>query len=168
MISYIMKYLVWFFVGFYFESKRKHINPKINNKLIIKMSCAYFLSFIINRYLMTGELLIICIFRKCFDVCITTMGCFVVYSIAFKISKLSDSKMFSNIRAFSEYSFGVYLYSDGLGYLILKVADILSRPFFYGTWYGYIVLFFLRTIGSTAGALWVAQIMKRYKIKYLY
>lgn len=168
MISYIMKYLVWFFVGFYFESKRKHINTKINNKLVIKMSCAFFLLFIINRYLMTGELLVIYIFRKCFDVCITAMGCFVVYSIALKISKLSNSKILSDIRAFSEYSFGVYLYSDGLGYLILKIADILSKSFFYGTWYGYIILFFLRTIGSTAGALWIAQIMKRCKIRYLY
>lgn len=167
-VSYVMKYLVWFYAGFYFESKRQHVNERINNKTTIGISCIFFVLFLVNRYLMVGDLFIICFFREILNICITAMGCFAVYSTALKISKQNKSKVVADICAFSEYSFGVYLYSDGLGYLILKITDILSSSFFYGTWYGYIILFFLRTIGSTAGALIVARTMKKYKMRYLY
>ena len=70
------------------------------------------------------------------------------------------------IRKISEYSFGIYLYSDPLNYLLLFIVNTLYSQYIY-TAMGITILYFARLFVTFFGGMLMTYILKKLKIKYI-
>lgn len=156
-----LQYLLWFYVGFYFESKRLIVNSFLSSHLnILPIS---FLVFIISW---SVSLHVPSIVRPLFYFSNALLGMFSVYNVSYYLSKkakLAESKL---VRLLSVSSLGIYLYSDPLNYPIIKIVNCNeSLVQFAASNTGALMLFFFRFIVTFVGALTV-EILLNYK-KYV-
>ena len=94
------------------------------------------------------------------------LGSYMVYLISYKLSKTKISDNFI-IKKINECSFGIYLYSDPLNYLILYIVyNIFGINVFY-TNPGIILIFLARAFITFFVALTITSFFRKKKIKYI-
>ena len=97
---------------------------------------------------------------------LTGLLCLTVYMISYFVakSKIFNSRVFNVLR---RDSFGIYLYSDPLNYLILMVgASLFGGELWTNNLYS--VAFYLFRILVTLGiSICLTEVLKKCKIKYI-
>lgn len=156
-ITSAFQYLLWFYVGYYFEPQRHKVNMSLYRyKCIMPLSIFSFIcSWCISLNVPS------CI-RPLFYFINALLGMFAVYSVSYKLSntKLSNSKV---LRILSISSMGIYLYSDPINYLIIRLvidSEILTHM--WTTNIGSIALFCTRFI-ITFMLAFIVEIIINYK-----
>ena len=119
-----LAYLIWFYVGFYFEQKRVQINSYIHRYIRLNV---VFIAFLIYPALvfLNGK------FFKGIELCYITyyplamIGMAITYILCYKVL-LMTSVLSKEINILSSNSYGLYLYSDSINYLIISLVASLS------------------------------------------
>ncbi|UEL47365.1 acyltransferase family protein [Terrisporobacter hibernicus] len=167
-ISNPLRYILWFYMGYKFESVRVKFNIYINqNKIIFIISLGMFIftSFIGRKILDTNILYlsmkIICNWAT------TILGCFIVYYVSYLLitnTKIMDYKLTNIIK---DNSFGIYLYSDTLNYLILFLIYNIYGIGVFGSEFGALIIFLIRLILTTIISIAISKLLKRKNLKYI-
>ncbi len=166
LLSSILRYAFWFYIGYYFENRRHRINDSIDRSLIKPICSAFIwilLSIInIDQQASEGVYLLIGIALK--NIC-TFCACYTVYCFCYLLTKtkLPQSKIFQHIR---NNTFGLYLYSDPLNYLIVLFAFNCFGGCIFTTNLASMGLLLARFILSTLGAYSLSCIIRHFKLKY--
>lgn len=167
-IKYIFQYTIWFYFGFLFEPLREAVNRKLEmNKGI----CLAILLTIASLYLIIetitfGDIFIFKIIEKSIMLCITMAECFFMYILSFKLSKMNiyNGTIF---RELLSSSFGLYLYSDPINYLVLFIIYRVSGFSMFITEIGALIIIILRIIITFFIAFIITKILRRLKVKYI-
>lgn len=157
----ICMYFIWFYVGYLFENYRNRIK---NNYIVIcgalSMIC-FLISFVMKKHCDARILSYIIGFL------ITIFGMFATYAISYILAKytcFSKSRLYSTIL---KNSFGLYLYSDPINYVVIFILAATVGEFVLSTNFGVAMLFILRLSVSFGVALAISEVFKKYKVKYL-
>lgn len=121
LIRLIMRYSLWFYTGYCFEKHRTVFNSLLKRYHILGFGCMFVLLFRIDGFVSCNtDMLSVFIHMILHMVCILTWCC-TVYGISFYLSrsKIAGNQIFEIL---SENSFGIYLYSEPLNYVILSIA----------------------------------------------
>lgn len=160
LIKYIMENLIWFYVGYLFYYVREDYNYFVNdNKLIsIIIPCVFFMLFKKYNFYLQYTL-----FESvhAFKLCVAFLGIMSSYNIVLLISKkidLRNSKVFCMIL---EHSYGIYLYSDPLNYIILYAFSMIFGNIIYYSNFGYMFTFVFRLVVTTFGGLLMSIFIKK-------
>lgn len=159
-IKYIFRNLLWFGMGYLFDIRRISINNKIsNNKLLYSTSVfiTLFLLIVTNK----NNILHVNFILK---IIAAIMGCYMSYCLSYILvnKKIIFNKIY---KIFLDNSFGLYLYSDALNYLILFMAVVLCGSRMFASETGNILIFFCRILITTFVALAVSQMLRCIKQK---
>lgn len=162
-IQYVFQNALWFYLGYLFEPRREKINMRISAKTAAIATGSFAVLFILSELPFMSNSLI----QLGFKIILSVIGCSAVYMIAYL---LSDKLANTNNRLYkliSEFSFGIYLYSDPLNYLILFGAFSLLGEAVFSTTLGVISLFVSRFVITFAISLLISVFLKKAKIKYI-
>ena len=165
-LSSVLSYLLWFYLGYTFEDKRNKLNKFILDYknflsiLIIVMICLFTLNIIIDR-----DTIILKFIHKIITFVLVILGCYISYAVSLIFSK-KDIYNKDFIKNLSIVSFGLYLYSDPLNYLFLYIISNVNNTLF-STEVGSLIIFFIRLIGTFILAYIITDILKKLKIKYI-
>ncbi|MCC8104664.1 MAG: acyltransferase [Clostridiales bacterium] len=167
-IAYFCEYLVWFYIGYHFETVRKTINKTIENINIIGcllfLTLFFFLLFLYYYFDKVRIFYLLAYIIKDFWIILLML---MVYAICYLISKsqVVQSKAFLKLR---RNSFGIYLYSDPLNYLILNHSILFGGADLYKSPVAVVLLYFLRFILTLISASLITDMLRKFNCKYLY
>lgn len=159
-----LQFLFYFSLGFLFESNREKYNQFINKKknYILLLSTVFVLMVLLNFYVKFTQVF----FSKVLVELLAVLGSLLTYSIAYQLSQkksVGDASIFKMILI---NGLGIYIFSDPLNYLILKLSYSLNSYFMF-TPVGIIVLvvlrFFLTLFISLIGTIIFKKYFKKYK-----
>lgn len=162
-------YLIYFYIGYCFEDYRTKFNEILNKKhfrrvcleiilIIISLIVFNICDFKGNIYLK--------ILKYILNLIMAFLGTYMIYLISYEISKtkISESHIVEKIN---EYSFGLYLYSDPLNYLILYIVhNIFGIAVFY-TNPGIVLIFVARLLITFFAAWFITSFLRKKKVKYI-
>lgn len=159
-LSYLCEYMFWFYVGFYFEKNRLVINKKSRKVCLL-------LSFIVFGISYIGTLRPNEVFYTIAITCATIAGMFGTYEISLSLSnsKLIQSNIF---RLFVQDSFGIYLYSDPLNYIIMALGTGIFGKIIFSTIHGSVLMYLTRIVITLVWSIGITELLKKLKIKYVY
>ena len=156
-------------MGFLFEDKREKLNKKIDNWskwkyiLFILEIGAIFIIFKIFDYESNIYLKII---RSLLNIVLAIIEISLIYIIAYKLSKIEKIVQNKIIKKISEYSFGIYLYSDPINYILLFImSNNLSQ--YINTTAGIIGLYFSRVFITFSISIIITYVLRNMKMKYI-
>ena len=166
LVSYVFQFTLWFYIGMLFEKNRSIFEDTFSDikfRLLLADIVLYVIYEIANYFLMPFPIKII---MKVEKIILTGLLCLTVYMISYFVtkSKIFNSRVFNVLR---RDSFGIYLYSDPLNYLILMVgASLFGGELWTNNLYS--VAFYLFRILVTLGiSICLTEVLKKCKIKYI-
>jgi len=164
--SYIMIYSMWFYMGYLFENVREKYNSKINLINTTISLCLFAALVLLNYKFKFDSMPNNILFSKSVNLIISILGMLAAYNFCVCLTKfnLEDNKIFKLI---SKNSFGIYLYSDSLNYIIIAGAvSIFGEELFTNNFYSFGFISF-RLIFTTVVSILITQILRKLKLKYL-
>lgn len=168
-LNKIMNNLLWMYWGMLFESKRISLSKKINvNKMtvtLILFGLTKIVFYIMKRYVKSY-----CFFEYFewgVSLVIAVLGSISVYSISFLLSHtyISNTRF---VKTLCNWSFGIYLFSDPINYLVLWMVSILVSRYSISTIYLYEIVFSVRLLLTYILALLITKTLKKLKIGFLF
>ncbi len=159
-VSYVFEYTVWFYCGYVFEGYRARVNASHTTRNTVIAAVLFLAVFAVSRHL--GSKLV----RIPSGVVLALLGMYITYVLSWRIShtRLCETRFY---RGLVRNSFGLYLYSDPLNYVVLAVSAVCFGRFAFTTNAGILMMFVLRFAVTQAGAYAVSELIRRTKIKYL-
>lgn len=157
----VCMYFIWFYIGYLFENYRN----KIKNNYIVVCGLLSMICFLIS--FVTKKHCEVRILSYIIGLFLTMFGMFATYAVSYALIKYT---CFSKKRLYSiilENSFGLYLYSDPINYVILFILTSIAGEFVLSTDFGVAILFILRLFISFGVALVISKVFQKYKVKYL-
>ncbi len=165
LISYAMQYAVWFYAGYCFEDVRHKIDGK-GKALYGIIGCFLAVLIYLGSRLLPGGLATgLCAYFGIRWLVPVMMG-LSLYLISCKLAQtpLVSSRFYG---ALSRNSFGIYLYSDPMNYVVLFAASRWCGGFLFGNVFGAGILYLLRIVLSATTGLTISAILHRCRLKYL-
>lgn len=165
-VKYVFQYLLWFYLGYWFETKRGNFNRKISRRKIVVILLLFLTIYIIYKCLMTSNMFFIKLICKVWGMIVTVLACMIVYVVAYQLSRTSivENKIFNMIR---EDSYGVYLYSDPWNYVIISVVANVFPDYMMGKM-GILPLYIFRLLFTLGISVGITEMIRKLKIDYLY
>lgn len=160
-------YCFWFYLGNCFESIRPILNAKLRWLPVVVGGGSFILLMAVTVVTMSIPDTANYEALKKMGVFLRTVSiCFVIYNISFLLgrTKIMELKILQNIRS---NSFGLYLYSEPLNYIVLLTVVQRSGNLIFGTDLGSILFVLLRFVVTFLGAFLVCYVMRKLKWKYL-
>lgn len=161
-ISYIFNYSLWFYCGFMFEPIRTRFNKLVNLRNTIISVFVFGAAFIVNMKFMKKIEYI----SDLYSVIVALCGMVMTYNICYVLSgtNITDTKLFN---FFARDSFGMYLYSDPLNYVILAIGVSAFGSSLFSDNLGSVAIIGSRFIITTLSSLVVTELLRKLKLKYL-
>ncbi len=161
-LKYIFQYMLWFGIGYWFDIKRTAVNKSTSKKTILLDLLFFILSasvIVVND----SNILHINLIMK---IIAAITGSYMLYCFSYYLStgKIVQNRIY---RVILDNSLGLYLYSDPINYFILYASLILFGSVVFKTESSTAILFFSRFIITTAIALFVCRLLKKFKFKYV-
>lgn len=167
-IRYVFQYLIWFYLGFLFESIREKINNilKCNENLWLILLTSMIILYILIKSNLFGDYFFIKILYKFIMIVIGIIGCLLMYMLSFKISNLDISKTLI-FKKLLKTSLGLYLYSDPINYLILFVIYRRYNLSMFSSEIGSFIIIIIRFIVTFFISFSITKILQKLKVKYI-
>lgn len=166
LVSYVFQFTLWFYAGMLFEKYKGVLEENFSNiefKLLLADIVLYGIYEIVGHFF---DAFSIKITMKIIKIVLTGLLCLTVYMFSYFASKsyICDSKLFNVLR---RDSFGIYLYSDPLNYLILMGgATLFGGELWTSNLYS--AVFYLFRIFMTLGvSILLTELLRKCKIKYV-
>lgn len=167
-ISYVCEYALWFYMGFYFELVREKFNNYLRKPIFVfacffSAICLYALNYLLNDKthfiirVVNRLIMILLIISLCL--------CFYIISYAFSRTSIIKTKCF---KLLLRDSFGIYLYSDSLNYVILYACTSLFGDSVFVSNIGSLTLYFTRFFVTLIISVVITELLRKLNVKYLY
>ncbi len=167
-ISVVMKYTFWFYVGYCFEKHREKIDKKINVSFLFKVLFVTGIISVIYFYLSGFDYFICKGIKTIIKVGLSSLLCLCVYAISVIRSRKMErgGKLYDLLL---RDSFGIYLYSDSWNYLILLWGTSFFKTAIFATDIGAGIFYVTRFLITLMVSIFVTEMIRKCKtIKYLY
>lgn len=154
-------YFIWFYVGFFFEKERIQINSYIKEhigwRVLLIIGAFYPIMVFYNTKLP-------------YDLCcfsyypLAVIGMFLTYILCYKILLITPVCYMKYIKQISTNSYGLYLYSDPINYVIIYIITVysLSDLFVFNSFTFFIYI--VRLLTTMVGAYIVIYIIEKCKL----
>ena len=158
-----LQFLFYFSLGFLFESKREKYNQFISKKknFVLLIFVAFALTVLLNFYIKNTSVL----FSKVTIEILAILGSLLTYSFSYLISQKENSGSSRLFQMILNNGLGIYIFSDPLNYLILKISYTLDSQFMF-TPHGIILLVVIRLFITLLFGLTITIIFKKCFKKY--
>ena len=168
LLQNVLFYLIYFYIGFLFEGKRKEINEMIDTHTIKNYMYSIILLGILFILLERYDCVVkyFEVVHKILRMILAILEIYVVYITAYKLSKINTIAKNKIIETISKYSFGIYLYSDPLNYIILFISNNYFEQYMSSA-IGITTLFFFRVFATLGVAMGITYVLRKTKIKYI-
>lgn len=165
LLEYVLRYCLWFYVGFCFENIRGYVNRRINIRNATKCCAVFLVIFFLKRLIehYSINMIIIKIIICIIEIILALIGCFTCYGICYLLGRnyrIINSKSY---RVLLKNSYELYLYSDSINYVILYIFFMCKGYAGFSSNIMAVVLFGIRIIFSAIGALLVNWIVRKIK-----
>lgn len=120
LLSNILKYAIFFYIGMMFDSYRTTVNDKITFYKVIIIFFLWIIMFFSLRYLSGYSIIIVKVIHHLLVPVTALVGMMFMYGVCYLWSV--HHGVSSIEKQVSKNSFGLYLYSDTLNYLLLAVV----------------------------------------------
>ena len=159
-VSYVFEYTVWFYTGFVFEAFREKVNS-LNMKRNVIIAALLFLAVFAVNTRFSSRLV-----RIPAGMLLSLLGMYITYALSYRISK---SRICQNwlYKGILRNSFGLYLYSDPINYVLLAISALCFGDFAFTTNVGVVMMFLMRFMVTLVGAYRVTYSIRKIQIKYL-
>lgn len=167
-IRYVFQNIIWFYLGFLFEENREKLNIKLkdNKTLWMYILLSSILLYMIRQIIIFDNYFIFKIIDKIFIIFQAIIGSSLIYLLSLKLSTLSvcHNRVYISL---SKTSFGLYLYSDPINYLILFIIYKKFGEGIFITEVGTITIIFIRLITTFVIAFGITKILQKFKVNYI-
>ena len=165
LISYAMQYAVWFYAGYCFEGIRFKMDSRGKTCQGILGCLLATLVYLGSRWLPGGLATGLCAYFGYRWLVPALMG-LSLYVISCKLvqTPLISSRFYGIL---SRNSFGIYLYSDPMNYVVLFAASHWFGGFLFGNVFGVCILYLTRIVLSATTGLTISEILRRCRLKYI-
>lgn len=163
LVSNFMKYMLWFYIGMLFERNRPKVDRHFKGRELIGVFLVWLILYTITKYVSLPTL-IGKIAMKMLTVISTATWMSFLIGLCAVISRTSfkDNKIFKLIE---KHSFGIYLYSDTLNYVILFAFFNICSVAAFGNEMAATLLWVMRFAVSLGMSLLVTVILQEMKSK---
>lgn len=159
------QYLLWFYVGFYFEQYREQVNDFIL-KHVSWMICISAIFAYVFLIFTAGHLPRIPGFNTVSVYIFAPIGMILTYAACYKSLTITPPPYLLNIiTKISKESYGVYLYSDPINYIILMLVSDYSLQWIYSDNLGALSIYLIRFFVTTIGAWGVILITRKFNYR---
>lgn len=164
-LELVMYLLIWFYCGFYFEKYREKINKAIDCRVNWDITIW---ALILIPLLVAVNYRIPHIFRidLLLSYFITTYSLFVVYLFCYKAKITATAKASRIIEKLSKNSYGLYLFSDGMNYLIIAFTIHYSLQDCYADNLFTLGVYLTRLVASFCLAWLITEALNRFNKKH--
>lgn len=166
LVSNVFQFTLWFYVGMLFEKYRFRFEDGFSNtkyKLLFVDIVLYSIYEIDCHFSMPFPIKIM---MKIIKIFLTGLLCMTVYMISYFASKspIFNSNLFNILR---KDSFGIYLYSDSLNYIILACgASLFGGKLWSNNLYS-LGFYLFRIFVTLWVSILVTELLKKCKVKYI-
>lgn len=161
-ITQALLFLLWFYVGFYFEKYRLKLNEMFINKLSWMQWVLWLIIHFVGVYFY-GHSPNLVSYALYYILALSGMA--LIYSACIMSMNKLGKRPRRYIEKVSVDSYGLYLYSDPINYVIIyMVSHILTPETIYGDGFVSFLLYFSRFLFTTSFAYLVIYITKKKKI----
>lgn len=163
-ITEAMSYLVWFYVGFYFERCRERVNLFIRSHIgwatVVAIIIIYAILVIANRHLpmLTG----IGSIGYATYYPLAFMGMLATYTLCYKALQITPPHYLKFINRISRYSYGLYLFSDPINYVIIYVVAVYGLSCYFASDAFTVGIYLFRFLFTTAVAWGITVAVRKY------
>lgn len=163
-----LKYAIWFYIGYKFEERRLKYNQYIKeNKLPLIICIFIFIVSILLKKIINSSSLITLISEEVLNCFCAVSGSLIIYNISYFITIKTNIMDNKYIKEISRNSFGIYLYSDTINYLLLFLFYKIFTINFFGNEILSFIIFLSRLILTGAISLFISKLLKKRKVKYI-
>lgn len=158
-----LQFLFYFSLGFLFESKREKYNQIISEKkkYVVLLFIAFVLTVLLNFCVKNTFVLL----SKVLIELLAILGSLFTYSFSYLISQKESSGNSKLFQMILNNGLGIYIFSDPLNYLILKISYTLDPQFMF-TPLGIILMVVIRLFITLLFGLLITIIFKKCFKKY--
>lgn len=153
-------YFVWFYVGFFFEKKRILINSYIKEYIGWRILLIIWIVYPVMVFCNTKLPHNLCYFSY---YPLAIIGISLTYIVCYKSLLITPVRYMKYIKQISANSYGLYLYSDPINYVIIYFISVysLSDLFVFNSFT--IFIYIISFLMSIAGAWVIINIIRRCK-----
>lgn len=166
LVAYTLRNLVWFYAGYCFESQRKESRKRLRLHIglmgMVLAVILYCCALRMQRLPIVGKVLYLTGIRLIVPA--TAAGALYAISRSLSRTTVVSSRAF---RSLSENSFGIYLYSDPLNYVVLCIGASCFSSFLFANSLGILVLYALRFSITLLCSVLISQLLRWCKMKYI-
>ena len=163
LVSAPLQFLLWFSLGFLFETKRNQYNHYLkNNKWMSYLVALLFIFCIALNFVFKGDYKLLN--RLIVDL-IAVLGSLICYNISYYLSnkrEIVENRLFNVVLI---NGLGIYIFSDTLNYFILNVSYSISDRFMFtplGILTLFLIRFFITLFGSIVLTLLFKKVFKKH------
>jgi fucose 4-O-acetylase-like acetyltransferase len=164
LVAYPLRFSVWFYAGYCFESVRKKLQPGMIHGIIGMVVTTAVYLFLRNVLPTGGFIGVVRLAGQ--KLLLPAVAAISLYSLSCGLTVLG----MENTRLhglLSRNTFGMYLYSDPINYVVLALGSTIGGVWLFGTNPGVLLLYALR-IGTTLGvSILISELLRRCKVKYI-
>lgn len=161
-----LRFVVWFYAGYCFESVRKQVGRYCGGLQGVILFTAMTVVFLISRQLLDPFGLSGVVRQIGLKLVVPAMAGLSLYALSCGLANtdLIRGKVYD---LFSRNTFGIYLYSDPVNYVVLCIGAGLCGPFLFANGVGVFVLYALRILITLGCSVLVSELLRRCKVKYI-
>ena len=166
LVAYPLRFAVWFYAGYCFESVRKLFRNCTGFGWGALGCVATVVVYLVCRPLIDAFGLCGVVRLAGQKLLLPAVAGLTLYAIAsgFAGTKITGTKVYGCL---SRNSLGIYLYSDPLNYVVLALGSVLGGTFLFGSGAGVLVLYFLRIGVTLGGSILVTELLRKCKVKHI-
>lgn len=165
LVSYPLRHALWFYCGCCFERWRQGSDRTFTVAQGLVGCVLLALVYMgVGRIAPYGIRLVIRF--ACQKLLVPAAAGWALYALSCGIARTELVKT-GLYRCLSRDSFGIYLYSDPVNYLILYAAAATFGPFFFGHPLGTMVLFVMRIVITLGCGIAVSELLRKFNVKYI-
>ena len=166
LVAYPLRFTCWFYGGYQFERCRRRWDKIAGVGTSVLGVVATALLFLLVRSVMSKFWILAIPRVLCHRLLLPAVAAIAMYMTCCGLARtrLVKGALFTRL---SRDSFGIYLYSDPLNYVILLLASVLADGWLFRSGAGALVLCATRVGVTLVGALLVTELLRRCKVKYI-
>lgn len=164
LIAYPLRFAVWFYAGYCFESVRHKLRFSLLHSVAGMAATA--VVYVVLRQFVPSEGFIGVVRLAGQKLLLPAVATITLYALSCGLACLGMEHTRLH-KLLSANTFGMYLYSDPINYVVLALGSAIGGVWLFGTNPGVFLLYGLR-IGTTLGiSILVSQLLRRCKVKYI-
>lgn len=164
LIAYPLRFAVWFYAGYCFESVRHKLRFSLLHSVAGMAATA--VVYVVLRQFVPSEGFIGVVRLAGQKLLLPAVAAITLYALSCGLACLGMEHTRLH-KLLSANTFGMYLYSDPINYVVLALGSAIGGVWLFGTNPGVFLLYGLR-IGTTLGiSILVSQLLRRCKVKYI-